>query len=111
MNKNNPVPYLKSLASCLRRIVRDGYTEDFRVDDLTLASISTNRSYQPQQIDIVSLFKFEGNSDPSDNAMLYVIETSDGVRGTLVASDEEGSDSVRKFMKAVERKNRKKDSK
>ena len=74
------------------------------MDNLKLASITTNRYYQPQQIDIVSLFRFEGNSDPSDNAIVYVIETSDGLRGTLVAATGTGSNTVREFMKAVERK-------
>jgi hypothetical protein len=84
VNGNITVPYLKSLASCLKRIVSDGYTEDFKVEGLRLASISTKRRYQPQQVHIVNSFRFQGNSDPSDSAFIYVIETTDGLKGTLV---------------------------
>lgn len=37
--------------------------------------------YQPQQLEIVKVFRFEGESDPSDMAILYVLRTRDGVIG------------------------------
>lgn len=85
----NTVPYLKSLASCLRRVVSEGYTEDFSVQDLTLASSNTNLSYPPQQVSIINSFRFADNSDTTDGACLYLIETVDGHKGTLV--DDKGT--------------------
>ena len=34
VNENNSMPYMKSLATCLNRMVTDGYTEDFIVTEL-----------------------------------------------------------------------------
>lgn len=80
------MPYMKSLASCLTRIVNDGYTEDFKVTDAGLESVQKHFSYSPEQINVVNFFRFEGESDPDDNAIMYVIEATDGTKGTLIDS-------------------------
>lgn len=37
--------------------------------------------YQPQDLKIIRTYRFEGESDPSDNVILYVIEANDGQIG------------------------------
>jgi hypothetical protein len=32
----------------------------------------------------VNFFRFEGQTDPADSSIMYVIETKDGAKGTLV---------------------------
>ena len=103
VNENNRMPYMKSLATCLNRMVREGYTEDFKVTDQGLEAISHHHNYQPNQIEVVNFYRFEGESDPDDNAILYVIETADGTKGTLVDAYGIYSDSkVTQFMKDVQ---------
>src|SRR4051812_38517146 len=103
LNDNNSMPYMKSLATCLQRVVTEGYTEDFKITDEGLETQHKPSSYKPEEIQIVNFFRFEGESDPDDNAIMYVIETNDGTKGTLI--DEYGvyNDSkVSRFMKDVE---------
>ena len=51
----------------------------------------------------MNFYRFEGESDPDDNAILYIIETNDGTKGTLVDAYGVYNDSrVSQFMKAVE---------
>ena len=103
VNENNSMPYMKSLATCLNRIVTDGYTEDFRVTETGLESLNHHQNYKPEQVQVVNFFRFEGESDPDDNAILYVIETSDGTKGTLVDAYGVYNDSrVTQFMSTVE---------
>lgn len=103
VNENNSMPYMKSLATCLNRMLTEGYTEDFKVTDAGLESIAHQGHYQPEQIQVVNFFRFEGESDPSDNAILYVIETNDGTKGTLIDAYGVYNDArVSKFMKDVE---------
>ena len=103
VNENNSMPYMKSLATCLNRIINDGYTEDFRMSDRGLESLHKERSYQPDQVQVVNFFRFEGESDPDDNAILYVIETADGTKGTLVDAYGVYTDPrIGRFMKDVE---------
>jgi len=83
MNSPTP-PYLKSLVECHNKMMKDGYTESFKVEDNLLRCLSCDKTYQPSQIRIVNFFRFEGISDPEDNSVMYVIETSDGKKGTII---------------------------
>ncbi len=96
------MPYMKSLASCLNRVINEGYTEDFRATENGLVGKQKHNSYTPDQIDVVNFFRFEGESDPDDNAILYVIEATDGTKGTLVDSYGTYNDAqVTSFMQDV----------
>ncbi|HVF82114.1 MAG TPA: hypothetical protein VM884_09280 [Flavisolibacter sp.] len=93
---------MKSLASCLTRIIGDGYTEDFKVTGNSLESLTKKHYYAPDEIHIVNFFRFEGESDPDDNAILYVIEAADGTKGTLLDSYGTYSDAdISRFMQDV----------
>src|SRR5207302_11082637 len=83
-NENSSMPYMKSLATCVNRMITDGYTEDFKITERGLESLNNQKNYSPEQIRVVNFFRFEGVSDPDDTAVLYVIETADGTKGTLI---------------------------
>jgi hypothetical protein len=103
VNEHNSMPYMRSLATCLNRMITDGYTEDFKITDAGLESLHEHRNYKPDQIQVVNFFRFEGESDPDDNAILYVIETNDGTKGTLIDAYGVYNDpKVSVFMKDVE---------
>lgn len=99
---------MKSLATCLNRMVLDGYTEDFQMTEEGLFGINNRVTYGPQQIKVANFFRFEGMSDPDDNAVLYVIETEDGTKGTLIDAYGIYHDPrISRFMKQVEEVNKK----
>ena len=94
---------MKTLASCLNKISKDGYQENFKVTDQGLQSLETEKTYQPEEVHIVNFYRFEGVSDPSDNAILYVIETVDGAKGSLTDAYGMYADpEIDKFIKDVE---------
>ena len=94
---------MKTLASCINKLVLDGYEEDFKVTDEGLFAAHFNKVYQPEEIHIVNFFRFEGASDPADNSILYAIETSDGAKGTLTdAYGPYADEKVDTFIKKVE---------
>jgi hypothetical protein len=94
---------MKTLASVLNKVISDGYTENFRVTEKGLQSLETEKRYQPHQIHIVNFFRFEGASDPSDSAILYIIETDDGARGSLTDAYGMYADpNIDRFIKEVE---------
>lgn len=103
LENNDLIPHLKSLASVTNKLVLDGYTDDFKISDKGLRSLKTDKFYQPEDLNVINFFRFEGQSDPNDNSILYVIETNDGIKGTLV--DAYGPYADRKlseFMQQVE---------
>lgn len=108
VNENNTLPYMKSMATCLNKVVSDGYTEDFKITQNGLEALQHHKIYQPDEINIINFFRFEGPSDPDDNAILYVIEARDGTKGTLtdaygIYMDADVSDFI-KHVESIQKK-------
>jgi len=103
MQKNSDHAEMKTMASCVNKLVLDGYIDDFKASDKGLVSLKKEKTYGPADVHVVDFFRFEGASDPADNSILYAIETNDGVKGTLVDAYGPYADArVDKFMKQVE---------
>lgn len=102
------MPDLKSLSACLSKMIADGYTEDFKAEDEGLRALRTDKVYQPDDVSIVNFFRFEGPSSADDMSIMYVIETNDGAKGTLVdAYGTYASPEVNQFILEVEKINKK----
>ncbi len=41
----------------------------------------TGKYYTPEELKIIKTYRFEGDSDPSDSVILYVLEANDGKLG------------------------------
>lgn len=97
------MPWMKSLSSCVNKMKEEGFKEDFQVTPKGLTSFDKSKSYNPDQVRIVNFYRFEGESDPGDNTILYVVETDDGEKGTLVDGYGAYADvNVAKFIVQVE---------
>ena len=92
------------MTSCTNHLLHEGYTENFVPKNAGIEAPSTGKIYIPNEVKIVSFYRFEGESDPADNAILYAIEANDGTKGLLV--DAYGgpyvNQKVGKFIKEVE---------
>ncbi len=93
-DQSGTLPYLKSLSNCLHTVITGGYTVNFEVIDKGLYSSQTNQVYQPAEIKTMNFFHFEGLSAPHEKVVLYIIETRDGQKGTLVKSYDTYADPV-----------------
>lgn len=103
LENNDQIPHMKSLALLLNKMVLDGYDDDFKVTSQGLRSLKTEKEYQPEQVNVINFFRFEGQSDPNDNTIMYVIQTNDGQKGTLVDAYGPYADrKVSEFMQQVE---------
>ena len=100
---NDKATSMNTLSALVNKVVKHGYIDSFKVTKRGLYSNSTDRYFTPSEIHVKNFYRFEGESDPGDNAIMYVIETEDGLKGTLVdAYGAYSDDSVSKFMKEVE---------
>ena len=96
--------YMKTLTSCTRMLSQRGFEAQFKAHKRGLESLSTHEMYEPQDVKIVDFYRFEGESDPSDNAILYVVETSTGEKGTLTDAYGVYTDQkVSEFVQQVEK--------
>jgi len=99
---------LTTLVSCLNYLIKQGFTEDYKVNDKGMKSLQSEKIYTPHDVKVLNFYRFEGSSDPADNSILYAIETNDGMRGTLVDAFGPYADTkVTAFMQQVEEINKK----
>lgn len=100
---------MKTLVACINSLVKAGFTEDFKVNNTGgLKALKKERDYSPDEVKILNFYRFEGESDPADNSILYAIETADGSKGTLVDAYGPYADSkISSFMNQVEEINKK----
>ena len=103
-NEKGMMPYLKSLASCLKRMMVAGYTEMFKKTAEGIISLNTSRIYRKDDIKVINSFRFEGRSGSDGKATMYVIETRDGLKGTMVDADGRRSDvDMNAFLQDINR--------
>jgi hypothetical protein len=77
--------YEPTLVETLDKLKKEGYTEDFniRFDSLICGEVCL----LPSQFEVDQTFRFEGNTDPGDEAILYAISSLDGkIKGVVVNS-------------------------
>ncbi|RDV16803.1 hypothetical protein DXT99_03215 [Pontibacter diazotrophicus] len=95
---------LTSLVSVLAQVKKEGYKLDFRVtEDGMLSTMDSKQQFRPDEVRIVNFYRFEGESNPDDMSILYVVDTTSGAKGTI--SDAYGlysDELIENFMKQVE---------
>jgi hypothetical protein len=75
---------MKTLSSVTLKLSHEGFQAQFKALKNGLESLDTHTVYTPEQVKIVDFYRFEGESDPSDNVILYALETEKGEKGTLI---------------------------
>ena len=74
---------MTSESGVIRRLEREGFTEHFMVKGGALRS-AAGATFSPRDVTIREFGRYEGVSNPSDESIVYAIESRDGVRGTLI---------------------------
>lgn len=67
-----------SLALSVRELAERGFTHSFRAVSGRLKDLQTGRLYDPEQLRVAEIRRFEGASDPDEQAALFALETGDG---------------------------------
>ena len=61
-----------------------GYTIDFNLEEDKIVCSQPPCTLQPNEFEITEVYRFEGNTDPADEAVVYAIESKHGQKGILV---------------------------
>lgn len=75
---------LTTLSESINVLKQRGFDKDFQIVENGLKATDEERAYTPEEVKILNFFRFEGETDPADMSILYAIETSTGIKGTLV---------------------------
>lgn len=74
----------ETMVEALNALKTQGYTYDFNVKDDCIECTALNLRLKPDDFQVTHVYRFEGMTDPSDQSVVYAIESEDGVKGTLV---------------------------
>lgn len=74
-----------TLSGTMARLKTEGYTEDFNLDAECIHCQNGQFKLSPSDFRIDKYFRFEGESDPADAAILYAISSEKhNLKGVLV---------------------------
>jgi hypothetical protein len=72
----------ETVSEALNGLKQRGYTLDFNLQENCIVCHSDK--FNPEEFEITEVHRFEGNTDPSDQAVVYAIESVTGLKGVLV---------------------------
>ena len=74
-----------TLSETITGLKNDGYVTDFNIREERIVSHHTNTALLPEDFMIDRVYRFEGESDPEDQSVLYAISSSKfNMKGILV---------------------------
>jgi hypothetical protein len=92
----------ETVADAVRLLAADGYEGEFSVTESTVHCSACAHVCEPAHVTISRTYRFEGNTDPADEAIVLGLECPEcGVKGVLVSAY--GPDADAAFLALVER--------
>jgi hypothetical protein len=71
-----------TLSQATNGLKQRGFTVDFNLKENCL--VCHTGKYDVEDFEIVEFYRFEGESNPSDQSIVYAIRSNDGTQGVLV---------------------------
>ncbi len=68
---------MRTLSEVLEKMKGKGYDQELTFSDHGKLQ-GMNKIYNPDDLTIIKIFRFEGMSDPGDNSALYLLRDNDG---------------------------------
>jgi len=92
----------ETLSEALKAAEDAGFRNSFMMEGRKLRCIETGDVFEPRNVRIVNYHRFEGASSEDDMSIVYVIECSGGIRGTIVDAYGTYSDgALSEFLREV----------
>ncbi|MBS1600477.1 MAG: phosphoribosylpyrophosphate synthetase [Bacteroidetes bacterium] len=79
----NTVAY-DTLSEAVAGLKKRGYNIDYNLNFDCIVCHESPHSLKPSEFEITEVYRFEGDSDPADEAVVYAIESKHGQKGVLV---------------------------
>jgi hypothetical protein len=96
-----------TVTQAIEGLKKRGYDIDFNLDSEndSIRCTTLPVSLKPSEFEITEFYRFEGNSDPGDEAIVYGIESRKGQKGILVngfgvSADTMSNDMIKKLSVA-----------
>ena len=101
---------MTTLSQVLEKLRLRKYDNEFRFSEGKFGAPS-GKLYEATELNIIKTYRFEGDSDPSDSSVIYLIEANDGLIGYSIDAygaysnhdNEPGYDDFLRAIPAVEK--------
>ena len=85
----------ETVVEALAALKAKGYTMDFTIDFDKITCRENNLILKPDDFEIQEFYRFEGDTNPSDEDIVFAIESKDGkVKGCLTSAYGTYADSI-----------------
>lgn len=71
-----------TVTDAINKLKSEGFTTEFIIKENSIRSGSTE--IQSDDLEIVDVYRYEGDTDPSDEAIVYALESTSGIKGIVV---------------------------
>jgi cytochrome c peroxidase len=71
-----------TVSEAISELQKQGYKMDFNLEENCIAC--QHGKFGADEFEIVDVYRYEGDSDPADEAVVYAIESNTGLKGILV---------------------------
>lgn len=71
-----------TVTEAIRGLKQRGFTTDFNLTENAI--VCGEGKFGAEHFEIVEVYRFEGDSDPADEAIVYAIQSFTGIKGVLV---------------------------
>lgn len=76
---------MTTLSRVMEKLHEKGYDHELKMSDHgRMQSVDKQKIYNPDELKIIKTYRFEGESDPADMSILYLIEDKDGNVGYVL---------------------------
>jgi hypothetical protein len=72
-----------TITAAVNGLKQRGFNLDFNLAENCI--ICHEEKFNPEDFEIVEVYRFEGNTDPADEAVVYAIASKNGLKGVLVS--------------------------
>ncbi|MEO7310141.1 MAG: hypothetical protein ABIX01_07080 [Chitinophagaceae bacterium] len=79
-NMQERITQMSTLSQVLEKLRVKRQDNEFKMADGCFAG-TNSKCYTPEELTIIKTFRFESESDPADNTILYILEANDGLVG------------------------------
>ncbi len=89
-----------TVTEAIVQLRKEGFVKDFNLKKNRL--VVDQLEFTADEFEIIEVYRYEGNSDPADEATVYAIASASGIKGILVtgygaSEDSESTEILKKL--------------
>jgi len=76
-----------TVVEAINELKQRGYTHDFNIEFDKITCHQANVCMDPSEFEITEVYRFEGDTNPSDEDVVYAVESKDGkIKGIITSA-------------------------